>query len=993
MGTILYYVTIFPLESLMKWVLEFVYHLSGSYGIGLIAVSMTVSIGVLPLYHIAEKWQDAERAIQKKMKARADELKEVFSGQELHSYLSVLYRQHGYNPLYALRSMTGLLIQIPFFIAAYHLLDNYEPLKGVSFLGIRNLAKSDSLLVIQMIKINVLPYLMTLINLVSSAAYSKKIDSYREKIQIYVIALLFLVLLYKSPSALLLYWTCNNIFSLLKNIFYRFTDKQYSLEKKPLLLCDVKPLRKVYDFLLSRFGKSPVPAWLYLSFFLFTLMLYLNNYLSFARNDRNDYVEAFFFLSVIVVSALSLISLFVRFACSAKGSNFFIWSFCAWLVSLLLVYNYYTRVNLVQLYKTSSLAILSLLIASFIVVGLYDSLIQKISIIISRKNAAYLFLLSVIGITLLVFVAIPASVLQSGSLLDFEQSFFYYIRPSIIAGAIFSVMLGALYFLLPQRVRPGAAAALFLVLILQLGNAYIFNGRYGDMSNLVFQKGLIVPPMQVILNFVYHFGAVIFIIFVIRKECLDRCIQAAVLIAVVLVTVSAFNIGSYNKTHSGSAVSKSAKVSSVMRLSRSGKNVVVLMLDRYVGGYFAEALASVPSFGSDLDGFTFYPNVVSNANCTIGAAPALLGGYEYSVQKINSEKSTVELKERINRSARIMPYNFDKAGYSTTLVDVGTPVFDVMDTKYVKNTRFENPKEICYIEWLAEHPQSNPGSDDIPAKLAVFSLFRAAPPLFRTTIYDRGNWLLGSKSDDSAREGYAVYHPQKTEMLKAVKYYSVLDYLPRMTQIGDDAANNFVLMFNNASHEPWTYNENFELDLSGTIDYRSDVIARFGNDIESAKHFYGDTSVFVVVNRWIKYLQQSGVYDNTRIIIVSDHGRDLNIPKLISDERKAGVDSRDRAYNYPLMLIKDFGERGTLKEDSTFMTTADVPWISFKGILEGENPYTGNKIAEPETKVPLEVVHVPFNEKENQRTKFNYLKRFKLVKPDIFDPEAWENIR
>jgi membrane protein insertase Oxa1/YidC/SpoIIIJ len=31
-------------------------------------------------------------------------------------------------------------------------------------------------------------------------------------------ALIFLVLLYNSPSGLVLYWTCNNIFSLGKNL-------------------------------------------------------------------------------------------------------------------------------------------------------------------------------------------------------------------------------------------------------------------------------------------------------------------------------------------------------------------------------------------------------------------------------------------------------------------------------------------------------------------------------------------------------------------------------------------------------------------------------------------------------------------------------------------------------------------------------------------------------------------------------------------------------
>ena len=61
---------------------------------------------------------------------------------------------------------------------------------------------------------------MTIINISASAVYSKGL-SLKEKIQLYLTAAVFLILLYNSPSGLVLYWTLNNLFSLLKNIFYR----------------------------------------------------------------------------------------------------------------------------------------------------------------------------------------------------------------------------------------------------------------------------------------------------------------------------------------------------------------------------------------------------------------------------------------------------------------------------------------------------------------------------------------------------------------------------------------------------------------------------------------------------------------------------------------------------------------------------------------------------------------------------------------------------
>ena len=67
--------------------------------------------------------------------------------------------------------------------------------------------------------INLLPFIMTAVNIVSSFVYGKLLTK-AETINIYVIALVFLVLLYNSPSGLLLYWTCNNIFSLFKSMVF-----------------------------------------------------------------------------------------------------------------------------------------------------------------------------------------------------------------------------------------------------------------------------------------------------------------------------------------------------------------------------------------------------------------------------------------------------------------------------------------------------------------------------------------------------------------------------------------------------------------------------------------------------------------------------------------------------------------------------------------------------------------------------------------------------
>jgi hypothetical protein len=99
----------------------------------------------------------------------------------------------------------------------------------VPFLLINDLGKPDSLLPI-LGGINLLPILMTFINCAAGAIYTHGHD-FKDKVQIYGMALVFLVLLYNSPSGLVLYWTFNNVFSLIKEgyLICLFKKKKYFL--------------------------------------------------------------------------------------------------------------------------------------------------------------------------------------------------------------------------------------------------------------------------------------------------------------------------------------------------------------------------------------------------------------------------------------------------------------------------------------------------------------------------------------------------------------------------------------------------------------------------------------------------------------------------------------------------------------------------------------------------------------------------------------------
>ena len=213
-----------PLKLVFEVIFELAYRLVNHPGLAIIFLSLVMNILVLPLYRRADAMQEEARDIDQKLSRGVSHIKKTFSGDERMMILQTYYRQNNYKPTDALNGSVSLLLEIPFFMAAYQFLSHLDILNGVSFGPIKDLGAPDGLLVIGGVAINLLPFLMTLINIISSALYLKGFPL-KTKIQLYTMAGFFLVFLYTSPSCLVFYWTLNNLFSLVKTIFYIIQKK------------------------------------------------------------------------------------------------------------------------------------------------------------------------------------------------------------------------------------------------------------------------------------------------------------------------------------------------------------------------------------------------------------------------------------------------------------------------------------------------------------------------------------------------------------------------------------------------------------------------------------------------------------------------------------------------------------------------------------------------------------------------------------------------
>ena len=213
----IYQFLIGPIRILLEYIYGFANSLLNSPGLSIVVLSLSVNLLLLPVYRRADAIQEQERAAEKKMEKVVSHIKKTFRGDERFMMLRAYYRENHYKPYYVLKGFLSLALEIPFFIAAYGFLSGSAALWGAAFGPVSNLGAPDGLLKIGGITVNLLPLLMTAANLASGAVYTKGCRP-KEKIQLYGIAAVFLVLLWNSPSGLVLYWTLNNLFSLVKNL-------------------------------------------------------------------------------------------------------------------------------------------------------------------------------------------------------------------------------------------------------------------------------------------------------------------------------------------------------------------------------------------------------------------------------------------------------------------------------------------------------------------------------------------------------------------------------------------------------------------------------------------------------------------------------------------------------------------------------------------------------------------------------------------------------
>ena len=134
--------------------------------------------------------------------------------------------------MFTIKSLAGLLIQIPIFIAVFDMLGESIMLKGQGFLWINDLSRPDQWMNLPFVipyfggTFNLLPLLMTLITVLSALNFQDKHLQgdllKQQQIKLYLMALAFFILFYTFPAGMVLYWTASNSLQLIKALVVKY---------------------------------------------------------------------------------------------------------------------------------------------------------------------------------------------------------------------------------------------------------------------------------------------------------------------------------------------------------------------------------------------------------------------------------------------------------------------------------------------------------------------------------------------------------------------------------------------------------------------------------------------------------------------------------------------------------------------------------------------------------------------------------------------------
>ncbi len=183
-----------------------------AYGLAIVGITVCIKLIFWPLTTASTRSMKRMQTLQPQMKAIQEKYKS--EPAKAQAKLGEFMKEHKINPV---AGCLPMLVQIPVFFGFYRMLQSAIELRGAPFLWAHDLSQPDTIAMIAGFPINPFPLLMgaTMIWQANITPPSPGVDPAQQRIMKYM-PLMMMVFLYNFSTGLTIYWTAQNLLSILQ---------------------------------------------------------------------------------------------------------------------------------------------------------------------------------------------------------------------------------------------------------------------------------------------------------------------------------------------------------------------------------------------------------------------------------------------------------------------------------------------------------------------------------------------------------------------------------------------------------------------------------------------------------------------------------------------------------------------------------------------------------------------------------------------------------
>lgn len=485
------------------------------------------------------------------------------------------------------------------------------------------------------------------------------------------------------------------------------------------------------------------------------------------------------------------------------------------------------------------------------------------------------------AISFLLFLYAPVD-LYCSNIDEFWFDFDVLLRMAVMMFGISLVALTLLYLLAawihPYLYRIGLAVGLAVLLITYVqGNFLVGNLPVLDGTSISWEDYSALQTESVILCIVVL--AIVVLLFLLLKKQLfgKACMYIGACLSLMLLVTAITEVFGSDALEPKLKLQISTKNEFVM----SGEqNFVIFILDAADSREFSYLLEQNPEYRDIFADFTYYENTVGAYSCTRYAVPYILSGKWYECDTSFEEymedlyNTSPLIEELENRNYRIGLYEPDLHAQNN----------DVL--------RFDN---IFEAEFKVK---SYLGMARQELKLVAY---RYAPYWLKKYCV-----LKQAAFDEQLEAGEG-----SGEITASMENRVFLDHLNAGGITVDDTENSFKFIHLEGAHSPYVYDAEVNIidESQGT----------YAQNMEAS---------VTLAERYLSALKKSGTYDNTAIIVMSDHGFNRDIDN---------ADMGDNPFMRPcgLLLIKGVGETHDTMQISEAPVSYEDLQEAYRRLLDG----------------------------------------------------------